>query len=221
MKNGSFQNMCKQIYCNESVIVGREIVENGLQKVLENLEISTWEFCQMINYDTTICEHCWAHCVKVNTLKELFKCLKEESEKKMQRLIDEITGKHGIASEINDLTIIRTDAMENVNLDLSDKVEKIFKCFFVACLMKASEEEIYSLHKHITGENHTLGCNCVSIDFRVCEITPPPNFMNAHTCFNELDLMIHTSQLDTILSSFEMFRESVNSQFAGVAHNDS
>ena len=139
----------------------------------------------------------------------------------MQRLINEITGKCGIMSETNDLTIIRTDAMENVNLDLSDKVEKLFKHFFVACLMKASEEEIYSLCKHITGENCTLGCNCVSINFRMCEITLPPNFMNAHTCFNELDLMIHASQLDTILSSFEMFRESVNSQFAGVACNDS
>ena len=42
----------------------------------------------------------------------------------MQRLINKITGKHGIASETNDLTITRTDAMENVNLDLSDKVEK-------------------------------------------------------------------------------------------------
>ena len=139
----------------------------------------------------------------------------------MQLLINKVTGKHGIASEINDLTIMRTDAMENVNLDLSDKVEKLFKYFFVTCLMKASEEEIYSLCKHITGENYTLGYNCVSINFRMHEITLPPNFMNAHTCFNELDLMIHASQLDTILSSFEMLRESVNSQFTGVACNDS
>ena len=87
--------------------------------------------------------------------------------------------------------------------------------------MKASEEEICSLHKRITGENHTLGCDCISINFRVHEMTPPPNFMNAHTCFNELDSMIHASQLDTILSSFEMFRESINSQFTGVACNDS
>ena len=63
----------------------------------------------------------------------------------MERLINKVTGKYGIVSETNDLTIIRTDVMENVNLDLSDKVEKLFKYFFVACLMKASEEEIYSL----------------------------------------------------------------------------
>ena len=78
MQNGSFQNLCKQIYCNQSVIVGKHMVED--------LEISPCEFCQMTNHDAKTCEHHWAHCVKVSTLDEFVKCLKSRSEKNVNRL---------------------------------------------------------------------------------------------------------------------------------------
>ena len=221
MQNGSFQNLCEQIYCNQSVIVGKHMVDNHLQNALEDLEISPCEFCQMINYETNICECYWAHCEKVNTLDEFVKCLKARSEQNVNRLTQEITNVFGVMSEIENIGIVRNSIMENTNLNNSEKVEKLFKCFFTTCLVKATEDEIYSLHKHIAGEIHALGCKGINVNHSMCDRNMPPTFMNAHTCFNQLDLMIHVAQLDTILLSFEMFRESVNSQFAGVAYDDS
>ena len=57
MQNGSFENMCKEKHCQQSVIVGRYIVDNFLQDVLENLSIRAHEFCLMINYEVDICEY--------------------------------------------------------------------------------------------------------------------------------------------------------------------
>ena len=45
MQNGSFENMCKAKYFNDSVIVGRYIAHNLLEKVLDNLDIKLYEFC--------------------------------------------------------------------------------------------------------------------------------------------------------------------------------
>ena len=57
LQNGSFYNMCNEKFCNESVNIGRYLVDNMLESVLGNLSIKPYEFCQMINYETNICEY--------------------------------------------------------------------------------------------------------------------------------------------------------------------
>ena len=80
MQNGSFENMCKEKYCNDSVIIGRYIAENLLEKVLDNLDIKPYEFCQMMNYEVGICDYYWAHYEKVNNLESFLNCLNAHSE---------------------------------------------------------------------------------------------------------------------------------------------
>ena len=56
-------------YCNESLNIGRYLVGNMLESVLENLSIKLYEFCQMINYETNICDYYWAYYTKLNSLE--------------------------------------------------------------------------------------------------------------------------------------------------------
>ena len=43
------------------------------------------------------------------------------------------------------------------------------------------------------------------------------SFINVHTCFKFLDLNLHESQLNTLLLSYELLKQSVNIQFTGIA----
>ena len=57
LQNGSFESMCDQKYCEDSVNVSRYIVDNWLEEILGNLDIKPYEFCQMVNYDINICTY--------------------------------------------------------------------------------------------------------------------------------------------------------------------
>ena len=57
LQNGFFYNMCKEKYYNESMNIGRYLVDNMIENVLENLSIKPYEFYQIINYNTNICEY--------------------------------------------------------------------------------------------------------------------------------------------------------------------
>ena len=75
LQNGSFYNMRKEKYCNESVNIGRYLVDNILESVLENLSIKPCEFCKIFNYETNISEYHWAHYIKLNSLEQFLNCL--------------------------------------------------------------------------------------------------------------------------------------------------
>ena len=110
--------------------------------------------------------------------------------------------------------------MNNSEYQESKKVKLLAKLFFAIYLVKANEEEIFLLHKHITGEDYALGYRGISINYIYYPNNPPRTFMNAHTCFKTLELFIHVNQLDITLVSFECFREAVNGQLTGIVYSD-
>ena len=219
LQNGTFENLCKQKYCEDSVNVGRYIVDNWLEEVFGHLNIRCYEFCQMVNYDTNISTYYWSHYEKVDTLEKFLLCLKTECETDFNREVGKIEQNFGPVHQIHDLSILRNRIMRNRSLEEPDKAKQLFKYYFTLCLLKATGEEIYLLYKYITGENYALGYKGVSINYSEHYTTSPNNFMVAHTCFKSLELKIHVNQIDIILLSFESFREAVNSQFSGNAYN--
>ena len=143
--------------CEQTAKVGRCLVGNWLQNILEDLGTRPHEFCQMINCDTDICEHCWAHFAKVNSLEGFLKCLTLQSEEQFHRQIAKMERSFGLLSQIDNLSIIRDTIMEDRSLRESEKVAVLFKHHFTSSLVKANEDEICLLHKHIAGEIHALG----------------------------------------------------------------
>ena len=149
------------------------------------------------------------------------KCLKQPCKRHFYCQIRKIEYSFGPLSELDNLLIIKDTIVNDQSTSDSNKAKTIFKYFFTLYLLKASEDEIYMLCKHITGEKYELGYRGILIKFMVFESTHPVNFINAHTCFKSLDLNIHVSQLEHILLNFTAFKEAINSQFSGLAYNDS
>ena len=219
LKKGSFYAICKEKYCSDSVNIGSYIVDNYLENVLDNLSIKAHEFCQMVNYDTDVKDFYWEHYVKVKTLDQFMNCLTTLSKGRFDRHVRKLENSFGNINEIQDFSIVRDRVMNNSELEESKKVKLLVKLFFTIYLLKANDEEIFLLYKHITGEDYDLGYKGISISYVYYPIIIPDTFMKAHTCFKSLDLLIHVNQLDVILITFENFRAAVNSQLRGVAYN--
>ena len=89
--------------------------------------------------------------------------------------------------------IIRDTVINNIELVESKNVKLLFKIFFTIYLVKADVEQIFLLHKHITGKDCSLGYRDIAINYIYYDTSPLLAFIIAHTCFKSLDLLIHVN----------------------------
>ena len=218
LKGGAFDAFSKESLHNKSVHAGKHIVNNILPKLLDNLTIKTHEFCQMMNYEQDACKYYWSQCVNANNLDSFVQCLNEESEENHNDISTSLITSHGPMATI-DVSDIFYDLSGDNRLENYEIANQLFKCCFTLYLHRANGEEIFNLHKRITGEKFALGCKGISIR-HINELGNDGNkLMTAHTCAKSLELHINEGHIDAILSSFDAFRAAINSQFTGMVFN--